>query len=197
MRSQNLRAKRNDKHDDIEFYVSEAVGVAVVAVMLFFAIALISHHPHDSTPFHYESDLYFIRNWGGVAGAYLSVVLFHLFGAGAYFFVGALGILAYMLMLGYRHDRSWLSVLLLPACVVSASLIASLYSVDFVHGLPGGQIGYMLSTYLCRYIGFYGAAVLAWSILWVSSVVIVRRSIVRGIIALVRHVTTSRATFFF
>ena len=197
MRSQNMRSKRNEKHADIEFYVSEAVGIGVAAVMIFFAIALISHHPHDTTPFHYESDLYFIRNWGGVVGAYLSVILFHLLGAGAYVFVGALGILSYMLVLGHKHDRSWWTLLLLPVCVTAASLIASLYGIDFVHGQPGGQIGYVLTTNLCRYLGFYGTALLGWATLWVSSVVIIRRSIVRGIIALVRYVATSRTAFFF
>ena len=199
MRSQNLRTKRNSQHHDeeINLYISESFGVGITAVMLFFAIALFTHHPHDSTMFHFESDLFFVRNWGGVVGAELSVMLYHLLGAAAYFLVGALGILAYMFLLGYRQGRSWLSLLLLPVCIAAAALVVSLYSIDFVHGLPGGMIGDTLNTFLTKLFGFYGATMIGWSALWISLVLVLRVSIVRGAISLIRTVATSSVAFFF
>lgn len=192
------RAKRKNSYDDIEFYLSEALGVGVTVTVLFLAISLISYHPHDNTMFHFESDLYMgVRNWGGLVGSYISSLLFHLLGAGAYILVGVLGIIAYMLLLGYRHTRSLWGITLLPICVVAASVISSLYGIDFVHELPGGMVGYLLNEKLTAYLGFYGAALLAWASMWVSTVVVLRMSIVRGIILLTRVLASSRLTFFF
>jgi hypothetical protein len=199
MRSQNLRTKRNSNHNDekINLYISESFGVGITVVMIFFGIALFTHHPDDSTMLHFQSDLFFVRNWGGTVGAELSVMLYHLLGAAAYFLVGALGVIAYMFLLGYRQGRSWLSLLLLPVCIAAAAFVVSLYNIDFVHGLPGGMIGYGLNTFLTKLFGFYGATMIGWSTLWISLVLVLRVSIVRGVISLIRNIATSSVAFFF
>jgi hypothetical protein len=198
MRSQNVRAKRNDQHEEeIDLYLSEAFGVGISAVVLFMTIALISYHPHDTSLFYFDSELSLTRNWCGVVGAHLSAILFHMLGVAAYAFVGALTILAYMFLLGYRHGRSWLSLSLLPLCIAAAATLAALYNIDFTHGLPGGELGSLVSEYLTKFLGFYGAAVLSWSVLWVSTVMVLRVSFVRGIMHLAKSISSSRATFFF
>jgi len=192
--------KKNDWDDDLEdlnLYISESLGVVITVVMIFFAISLYSHHPHDNTPFYFISDAYYIKNWGGSLGANVSAVLYHFLGFAAYFLVGALGMLAYMFLLGYRRGRSWASLLMLPVCIASAALIVALYNIDFVHGEPGGMIGFMLNTYLSSKVGFYGTAMIGWALLWVSIVMVLRVSIVRSVVSLIKNAITSRVTFFF
>ena len=197
MRSRDARLKREKKHEELEVYFSEALGVGVTAIMIFFAITLFSHHPHDHSLFYFDSEFCLVRNWGGEVGAYLSAIFFHVMGAGAYMLVGALAVLAYTLLLGYRYPRWWSGVLLLPVCVMASSVVFALYGIDFVHGLPGGVMGHLLSMHLAKYLGFYGAAVVAWATLWVSLVIVLRVSLVRGIILLTQYVASSRIAFFF
>lgn len=197
MRSRDARLKREKQQEELEVYFSEALGVSVTAIMIFFAISLFSYNSHDYTMFYYDSDLCLVYNWGGEAGAYLSSVFFHIFGAGAYMLLGALAVLAYTLLLGYRYPRWWSGVLLLPVCVIAASVVFSLYDVDFVNGLPGGVVGYQLSSFLSKHLGFYGAAVAAWTSVWVSTIIVLRVSFVQGIIVLTRYIASSRIAFFF
>lgn len=198
MRAQNFRVKKNNKDEEVvELYIREALGVGVTAVVLFMAIMLFSYHPQDTSPFHFDSDLFFVRNWGGIVGAYLSSILFHLLGAAAYMLVGALSVIAYMLFFGHRQQRSWLSLSLLPVCVFATAGLAGLYGFDFVHGEPGGELGFFVASYLTKFLGFYGAVVLSWAVLWVSLVVVLRVSFVRGIVSAGKFIASSRAAFFF
>lgn len=197
MRLKDAGLKREKKTEELEVYFSEALGVGVTAIMLFFAMTLFSYNPHDHSLFYYDSEFCLVQNWGGEVGAYLSSIFFHVLGAGAYMLIGALGVLAYTLLLGYRYSRWWSGVLLLPVCVAASSVVFWLYGIDFVHGLPGGVIGHLVGMALSKYLGFYGAAVVSWAALWVSLVVVLRVSLVRGIVLLVRYCASSRLAFFF
>lgn len=197
MRLKDAGLKREKKSEALEVYFSEALGIGVIAIMLFFAITLLSYSPHDHSLFYYDSEFCLVRNWGGEVGAYLSSIFFHILGAGAYMFVGALGVLAYTLLLGYRYARWWSGVLLLPVFITASSVVFALYGIDFVHGLPGGVVGHLLAMTLSKYLGFYGAVVISWAALWVSLVIVLRVSLIRGIILLVRYCASSRIAFFF
>jgi hypothetical protein len=198
MRPRNVRPKRNE--DDLsiaDFYLSEIAGVAITGLVFYLTMILVTYNNLDTSPFNYASDVEFVRNWGGYFGADLSSALYHLFGVAAYFLVGALGVVAYMFLLGYRHCRSWFTLMLLPISVVAAAGIAALYNIDFLHLTPGGVIGTFVGEMFTRYIGFYGAAILLWATLWVSTVMVLRVSIVRCVIIFTQYVAKSRVTFFF
>ncbi len=197
MKLQTNKSKRVEYENlALSFYFYEACGVFVFSVFLFLALSLISYCPHDNTMFHYESDLFFIKNWAGAVGAQISDFLFYLMGSGAYALLAVLAVTAYMFLFGYRQ-RPWLGMLLLPGAVLAATVLAAIYDVSIVYGLPGGIIGYKMAHCLTRVVGFYGAAIIAWATFWVSCVVALRISFIRAFARLFSGVAFSRGTLFF
>ena len=197
MRLQNEYSAKKKHEEEENYFISERCGVAITIVVLFLSIALFSYRYSDPSFFYFESDHDVTQNWAGSVGAFFAATLLHLFGVAAYCFVASLGLLAYMFLLGYRQGRPWISLLCLPVFITAVALIAALYNIDYVRGIPGGVIGSTINDFLIKGFNFYGTALIGWAFLWISFVMVLRVSIVRTLIKMVKSIAKSPSAFFF
>ena len=146
----------------------ESRWLLLAALALYFTVALYGYNPADSAWSHSSATVK-TGNPAGVLGAYLSDLLFYLFGVSAWWMV------LFMLQQvwsGYRRLRAdsifckrtlWVSLLgfamlLLSSCALEA---IRLYSLKTSLPLaPGGMLGMIIGSAMTRLLGFTGATLL-------------------------------------
>ncbi|MDP1594121.1 MAG: DNA translocase FtsK 4TM domain-containing protein [Gallionella sp.] len=146
----------------------ESRWLLLVAGALYFAVAMYGYNPADSAWSHSVASTQ-IDNPAGVLGAYLSDLLFYLFGFSAWWLVL---FMLQQLWAGYRNLRAdsifskralWVSiagfvVLLLASSALEATRLYTLKaSLPLV---PGGMFGLLIGDALTRLLGFTGATLL-------------------------------------
>jgi len=156
--------------------VRESWWLLVVALLTFLTLTLATYHKTDAG-WSYSGTGAMIQNKGGAVGAWLSDLLFYLFGFSAWWWVFAGMVLV---VAGYRRiiaaDRSdveprhhpWLAVpgfvvLLLASAAVEALRLYRLPAILPQH--PGGAIGDVIGNGLARALGFNGATLLLIALL--------------------------------
>ena len=75
--------------------ISEFLGVALFALALIWLIALVTYEPTDPVWFFTTTVPHPPANFVGRVGAFLAELSFQLFGYGAYFLPGAIGIVGW------------------------------------------------------------------------------------------------------
>ena len=146
----------------------ESRWLLLAALALYFTVALYGYNPADSAWSHSSATVK-TGNPAGVLGAYLSDLLFYLFGVSAWWMV------LFMLQQvwsGYRRLRAdsifckrtlWVSLigfamLLLSSCALEA---IRLYTLKTSLPLaPGGMLGMIIGSAMTRLLGFTGATLL-------------------------------------
>ncbi len=146
----------------------ESRWLLLAALALYFTVALFGYNPADPAWSHTSTSVR-IANPAGVLGAYLSDLLFYLFGASAWWLV------VFMLQqvwAGYRRLRAdsifckrtlWVSV----AGFLMLLLFSSALEAIRLHTLktplplaPGGMLGLVIGDAMMRLLGFTGATLL-------------------------------------
>ena len=140
----------------------------LAACALYFTAALYGYSPADSAWSHSVASTH-IDNPAGVLGAYLSDLLFYLFGVSAWWLVL---FLLQRVWSGYRSLRPdsvfckrtlWVSVAGFVLMLLSSSALEAirLYSLKIALPLaPGGMFGMLIGDALSRLLGFTGATLL-------------------------------------
>src|SRR5438132_1090818 len=156
--------------------VRESWWLLVVALLTFLTLTLATYHKTDAG-WSYSGTGAMIQNKGGAVGAWLSDLLFYLFGFSAWWWVFA-GII--LVVAGYRRiiaagrtdveprHHPWLAVpgfvvLLLASAAVEALRLYRLPATLPQH--PGGAIGDVIGSGLARALGFNGATLLLIALL--------------------------------
>src|SRR3989441_1615062 len=156
--------------------VRESWWLLVVALLTFLTLTLATYHKTDAG-WSYSGTGAMIQNKGGAVGAWLSDLLFYLFGFSAWWWVFAgiiLVVTGYKRMIAAHHadvDRRHHPLLAVPGFVVlllaSAALEAlRLYRLPAIlPQQPGGAIGDVIGNGLARALGFNGATLLLIALL--------------------------------
>ena len=146
----------------------ETRWILLVACALYFTVALYGYSPSDSAWSHSVTAAH-TSNPGGVVGAYLSDLLFYLFGFSAWWFVL---FLLQRVWAGYHQLRVnsifckrtlLVSVIGFAALLLSSSALEYLRLYTLKVSLPlvhGGMFGEVLGKSLARGLGFTGATLL-------------------------------------
>ncbi len=154
----------------------ESRWLLLIACALYIALALYGYNRADPAWSHSASGA-LTSNPGGVLGAYLSDLLFYLFGFSAWWWV------LFMLQrvwAGYRELRSdsifdkralWVSVAGFALLLLSSSALEAvrLYTLKAALPLaPGGMLGALFGDALTRLLGFTGATLLLLALIATS-----------------------------
>jgi len=154
----------------------ESRWILLVACALYFTVALYGYDRADPAWSHSVSGMH-TANPGGVLGAYLSDLLFYLFGFSAWWWV------LFMLervWAGYRNLRAdsifskralWVSVAGFAALLLASSALEAirLYTLKVPLPLaPGGMLGAVLGESLARVFGYTGATLLLLTLIATS-----------------------------
>jgi DNA segregation ATPase FtsK/SpoIIIE, S-DNA-T family len=146
----------------------ESRWLLLSACALYIALVLYGYNPADPAWSHSASGA-LISNPGGVLGAYLSDLLFYLFGFSAWWWV------LFMLQrvwAGYHNLRAdsifskrvlWVSTAGYAALLLASSALEAirLYTLKVMLPLaPGGMLGALIGDALTRLLGFTGATLL-------------------------------------
>lgn len=181
----------------LDWYIQEALGICLAALGIFFTLALISYNHKDTGLFHYDSDLFFVANWAGTAGAATADFLLHLFGLAAYLVVASILLPAALLIFKKPEERYLASrCAALPLLITASSGLCSLFQWSIPHITAGGIVGFWLEYWLAHWAGFHGSVIIVWAALWVSSVIVLRVSFARLIVQ-ATHASWAMCTHYF
>ena len=146
----------------------ESRWLLLAALALYFTVALYGYHAADSAWSHSTADA-LIANPAGVLGAYLSDLLFYLFGVSAWWLVL---FMVQQVWAGYRRLRAdslfckrtlWVSVIGFCLLLLSSSALEAIRLHTLKTPLPlvpGGMFGMLIGDALTRLLGFTGATLL-------------------------------------
>ncbi|TMH62855.1 MAG: DNA translocase FtsK, partial [Betaproteobacteria bacterium] len=174
----NRRARRSEASlsPKAAALVRESWWLLVVALLTFLTLTLASYHKTDAG-WSYSGTGAMIQNKGGAVGAWLSDLLFYLFGFSAWWWVFA-GIV--LVVAGYKRmiaadrvdvDRRHHPLLAVPGFVVLLLASAALEGLRLYRlpamlpQQPGGAIGDVIGSGLARALGFNGATLLLIALL--------------------------------
>ncbi|MGB8517057.1 MAG: DNA translocase FtsK 4TM domain-containing protein [Gallionella sp.] len=154
----------------------ESRWILFVACAIYFTVVLFGYH-HDDPAWSHSGSGAAVHNPGGVLGAYLSDLLFYLFGVSAWWWVA---LMLQRVWAGYRNLRAdsifsrralWVSGIGFVLLLLSSSALEAirLHSLKTALPLaPGGMIGAVLGDALTQLLGFIGATLLLLALLVTS-----------------------------
>ncbi|MDP1633515.1 MAG: DNA translocase FtsK 4TM domain-containing protein, partial [Gallionellaceae bacterium] len=158
----------NQPADKLLVLLRESRWLLLSAGALYLTVALYGYNPADPAWSHSASGAT-IANPGGVLGAYLSDLLFYLFGFSAWWWV------VFMLqrvLAGYRNLRAdsvfckrtlWVSISGFGVLLLTSSALEAIrmYTLQVVlPQAPGGMVGAVFGNALVQLLGFTGATLL-------------------------------------
>ncbi len=155
---------------------AETIGLLLITVAVFLALALVSYAPSDPSWSHATDAI--PRNLLGYPGAICADLLIQTLGLGAGLLVLAIGAWGWRLIRVQHLPLWWLRLALLPVTVLFASLALAFIPVPADWGAPfdgglGGAIGRLFLAWVLRVsagsgFGALGVAVIAGAIASVS-----------------------------
>ena len=145
------------------------IGVIAILGGIYLAISLFSHDKWDNSFSTLSSKS--VSNYGGVAGAYISDIMFSLFGLSGYLIPIFIIIYGLRRMLNKEKSLIYLMgfLLLFPALTLIAQLIANSFSLNVIYG---GIVGYLLSNILVTYFSATGAYIISIALVVVAMLLI-------------------------
>ncbi len=161
------KIKRVQSSSELSPFRRELYGIFFLAIGVFFGLCLLSYYPLDPSFFTLSSGGA-VHNWGGIAGSYLSDLLFFLFGAGAYFIGLFFFFISLLLFSGNRSQVHVHDILIYMAFVVLVSVLFQLTKTNLHFGaIPGvapeaagGVVGNLLASVGVSFLGQPGAYLL-------------------------------------
>jgi len=158
----------------------EILGVSLLALTILLALSLFSYNPEDASFNHQSSEPQKPTNWAGVVGAYLSDLLFQIFGLSALLFPLVLILLSLKI---FRPSEAHLSATVMVFCLGLLGATCGLLSLGLgkvnLWGATldsGGALGRIVALTAERYLNFVGALLFLALVLVVSMMVITRLS---------------------
>jgi S-DNA-T family DNA segregation ATPase FtsK/SpoIIIE len=154
----------------------EARWLLFGAFALYFAVALFGYNPADPAWSH-SATVALVSNPAGELGAYLSDLLFYLFGFSAWWWVA---LLAHRVWVGYAHLRDdglfnkralWLSMSGFAVLLLCSSSLEAIRMYTLKVALPfapGGITGDVIGNALMHWFGFTGATLLLLTLIATS-----------------------------
>jgi DNA segregation ATPase FtsK/SpoIIIE, S-DNA-T family len=156
--------------------LSDVFGIVLGASALLLLVALLSYDPHDSAA-NFNPPNNPLRNLGGPLGAWVALVVFRIFGIGAFM----IPVLLAMFGLGYIFEflaylqKRWVwGLVLLLCCIGLASLFESnltlLQRAQVGLNAPsvGGFVGQFLYRDVLRFVGKVGATIVLCAVYAIS-----------------------------
>ncbi|ARS51621.1 DNA translocase FtsK [Kushneria konosiri] len=170
-RQRVTKARDNARHFSARLQGAAKEGVAIVMLALcaFLLLALFSYVPADPSWSHSGPDQQ-VTNWMGPVGAWLSDVLYSLFGASALWAPGMLGLGAWRLIRAKEAHVVWDPMALavrgggLLLVMVATCNVGALHFQDASNDLPygsGGIVGEGISAALASLVGRHGTTLLS------------------------------------
>ncbi|GHC30922.1 hypothetical protein GCM10010082_26430 [Kushneria pakistanensis] len=170
-RQRVTKARDNARHFSARLQGAAKEGVAIIMLALcaFLLLALFSYMPADPSWSHSGPDQQ-VTNWMGPVGAWLSDVLYSLFGASALWAPGMLGLGAWRLMRAREAHVVWDPMALavrgggLLLVMVATCNVGALHFQDASSDLPygsGGIVGEGVSAALASLVGKHGTTLLS------------------------------------
>ena len=170
-RQRVTKARDNARHFSARLQGAAKEGVAIIMLALcaFLLLALFSYMPADPSWSHSGPDQE-VTNWMGPVGAWLSDVLYSLFGASALWAPGMLGLGAWRLMRAKEAHVVWDPMALavrgggLLLVMVATCNVGALHFHDASNDLPygsGGIVGEGVSAALAALVGKHGTTLLS------------------------------------
>ena len=167
---EGMRTVREDSF--LERAKREMVGILWIALGTFLFLSLLSFSPTDPSLFFYTSKAKVVHNWMGVAGAYISSLLFQGFGFPSFLIPLLLGLYAFSFISHWELKHFPVKLIGWAAILLALSSFFGLWfrSVHFFHQdlLAGGFLGEFLSRTLVRYFNPPGATILLIVVLILS-----------------------------
>ncbi|MBF0383143.1 MAG: DNA translocase FtsK 4TM domain-containing protein [Magnetococcales bacterium] len=161
-RSNQYRHKKNEQRLRRQTRVREGLGIFLLCLTAYLALALSSYSPEDPS-FNQTGDGP-LNNLGGETGAYLSDLLLQSFGYSAGWLLVFGGISGFLLFSRGKTLQFWDRLAALPMLAVVTVLLSSLLADDSVPSPlpagPGGLVGYMGAKALIQTIGLWGSLIL-------------------------------------
>jgi S-DNA-T family DNA segregation ATPase FtsK/SpoIIIE len=146
-------------HEPLSLLRKELLGLFLLAIGIFYYLCTLSFNPLDPSLFT-SSDLSVIHNLGGIFGAYLTGLLFFLFGAASYIVGGYFLLNAFLVFTGKRTKLKWLDFVVFLICAVFISVFLQLEMTTFRVGAhvlkAGGTVGTILADIGTTYLGRWG-----------------------------------------
>ena len=155
---------------------AEILGIVLLGVAIFLAVALYSYHPSDpSFNVHHVGKEYPVHNMGGIVGAYTAdLFVQQVLGIAAYLIPPGcawIGLLVLLRMgLGSILVRAWGTLLLAFSFSIGLGTWLDKITIRGETVAAGGAFGAVLSTVCVRYLGFFGASFLVILLLLVFTV---------------------------
>ncbi len=130
---------------------NEIIGILLIAAGLLILMSLMSYHSDDPS-FSTAPQQAGVKNWAGVAGAYLSDSLFQLFGGSAYLFPFFAFIFGWKKALNIESKRFYLeltgAVIFLLSLSAFLTITYSRITVSYSGNIPAGGIAGDITAYL-------------------------------------------------
>ncbi|MDH3976001.1 MAG: DNA translocase FtsK 4TM domain-containing protein [Deltaproteobacteria bacterium] len=143
--------------NSVNSHVEEISGLIIIALSLFYFMALVTYSPSDPSFNSYVSDSRGTDNLGGVVGAFISDISLQLFGLSSYI-LPAITLLAGIFLLVRKQikikEASKIAGLIL-LLLASSAFLSLLKTGSPIKG--GGVTGDALSTILVAYLNYWGA----------------------------------------
>jgi len=152
--------------------ISEFLGVALFALALIWLIALVTYEPTDPVWFFTTTVPHPPANFVGRVGAFLAELSFQLFGYGAYFLPGAIGIVGWHYFWCQTPDAAYTKAFGGVVLLVCASAFFSLVldSTDLAAKTfdAGGTVGAGLGLALAEYLNRTGSIIVLLTAMMLS-----------------------------
>jgi S-DNA-T family DNA segregation ATPase FtsK/SpoIIIE len=146
----------------------DVCALALVAIVLFLGVALFTYYPTDAPSTLVWPPSETVDNACGHAGAYTAYYLFESLGVGAYYLVGSLAVLTFLLLVRREIDQPILRTVGWAVSVVGLTTLAALAIPNWTPGPvvgAGGYIGAMGRGFLESHFAQAGAFIFAISVL--------------------------------
>jgi S-DNA-T family DNA segregation ATPase FtsK/SpoIIIE len=152
--------------------ISEFVGVALFAAALIWLISLVTYEPSDPVWFFTTGVSHPPANFVGRVGAFLAELSFQLFGYGAYFLPGALGVVGWHYFWCQTPDAAYTKafggMLLLICASAFSSLVLGSTELAAKTFDAGGTVGAGLGMALAEYLNRTGSIIVLLTAMMLS-----------------------------
>jgi S-DNA-T family DNA segregation ATPase FtsK/SpoIIIE len=152
--------------------ISEFVGVALFAMALIWLISLVTYEPSDPVWFFTTGVSHPPANFVGRVGAFLAELSFQLFGYGAYFLPGAVGVVGWHYFWCQTPDAAYTKafggVLLLICASAFFSLVLGSTELAAKTFDAGGTVGAGLGLALAEYLNRTGSIIVLLTAMMLS-----------------------------
>jgi DNA segregation ATPase FtsK/SpoIIIE, S-DNA-T family len=171
----------------------EIGGLIAIGGGIFLFLCLYSFHPQDPSLNLYQSAPAEIHNLGGLAGAYLSDILWQVFGCTSFLFPLILVVLGVSIFANRTIEPKgprWVGfTLLLIATSALLDIFLGEVSILSYEGIAGGVVGSILGAFLKKYLSVVGASFLLILLFLSSMTLTTGISLRQGVVGTVKIVS--------